>query len=307
MKFADQEDEWNDLVPIPQNDGPSPVVSIAYSDEFVHYMDIFRAVVHKGELSLRALELTETLLELNPANYTIWQYRRECLKALKCDLNKELDFMDNFTEENPKNYQIWYHRRATIELLGNGSREMDFTSRVFDIDCKNYHAWAHRQWALQRFELWQGELEFINKLLQEDLRNNSAWNQRWFYIHKNTLEPINDEVLHREVNYTLEAINTLRLNESAWNYLRGLINEHILVKETVLPKLQEWVEGVDSDNPLAVSLLADMREMECTESSLDAAEVLFNRLCEIDKIRKKCWIRRIMEVRLKKEAIKSLL
>lgn len=35
-------------------------------------MDIFRGVVAIGEYSVRVLELTEELLELNAANYTIW-------------------------------------------------------------------------------------------------------------------------------------------------------------------------------------------------------------------------------------------
>jgi protein farnesyltransferase/geranylgeranyltransferase type-1 subunit alpha len=35
-------------------------------------MNIFRAIVHKGEFSRRALNLTTELLEFNPANYTVW-------------------------------------------------------------------------------------------------------------------------------------------------------------------------------------------------------------------------------------------
>lgn len=35
-------------------------------------MDLFRGIVAIGEHSQRVLELTEELLELNAANYTIW-------------------------------------------------------------------------------------------------------------------------------------------------------------------------------------------------------------------------------------------
>jgi len=35
-------------------------------------MDVFRAIVKKGEMSERALELTEFLIGYNPAHYYIW-------------------------------------------------------------------------------------------------------------------------------------------------------------------------------------------------------------------------------------------
>lgn len=35
-------------------------------------MDIFRAVMHAKEYSPRVLKLTEELLDLNPASYTVW-------------------------------------------------------------------------------------------------------------------------------------------------------------------------------------------------------------------------------------------
>ncbi len=38
----------------------------------VDAMDYFRAVVKSGEVSQRTLDLTEDVLNLNPANYTVW-------------------------------------------------------------------------------------------------------------------------------------------------------------------------------------------------------------------------------------------
>jgi hypothetical protein len=50
--------------------------------------------------------------------------------------------------------------------------------------------------------------------------------QRWFYVHENTLEALDDEVLRREAAYAFESIGRVSLNESAWNYLRGLHRLH---------------------------------------------------------------------------------
>lgn len=163
-----EEYDWSDVVPIPQDDGPDPVVTIAYTEEckchqinlfiakiktklqniyiiqVVELMSVFRALSFQKEYSERGLELTQCLLDINPASYTVWQYRRDCLRALNADLSEELDFMDEFASENPKNYQIWHHRRAIVEMMGDGSRELKFTQEVFEEDAKNYHAWAHR-------------------------------------------------------------------------------------------------------------------------------------------------------------------
>lgn len=97
------------------------------------------------------LRLTNDALKLNPANYTVWQYRRDVLAALGADLQKELLYSEEIILDNAKNYQVWHHRRCIVELLRDGSRELWLTETVLQQDAKNYHAWQHRQWAMQTF------------------------------------------------------------------------------------------------------------------------------------------------------------
>lgn len=71
-------------------------------------MNYFRAVMRSQEKSGRVLTLLEDVLQRNPANYTAWQYRREVLEEVGCDVERELEFVGDATESNPKNYQVWY-------------------------------------------------------------------------------------------------------------------------------------------------------------------------------------------------------
>src|SRR4051794_25357199 len=95
-----QRDQWADVQPLSQDDGPNPLVPIAYSAECMFFtaklgristviiraiyssrllqhadrdaMSYFRAISKVNEISERALELTEHIIDLNPAHYTIW-------------------------------------------------------------------------------------------------------------------------------------------------------------------------------------------------------------------------------------------
>ena len=115
--------EWSDVRPIKQDDGPDPIVRIAYDPEFEDAFDYFRAVYASKEVSPRALELTRTAAELNSANYTVWHHRRFLLRALESDLREELAYVRGVIEQNPKNYQVWQHRRVLVEWLDDPSLE----------------------------------------------------------------------------------------------------------------------------------------------------------------------------------------
>ncbi|KAJ7532218.1 hypothetical protein O6H91_14G077800 [Diphasiastrum complanatum] len=212
--------EWSDVQPVPQDDGPYPVVSIAYTSQFRETMDYFRAVLARDERSDRSLELTEEAIHMNAGNYTVWHFRRLVLESLGKDLWKELYFIQDVAKSNHKNYQLWHHRRWVAEKLGVAvaPEELRFTELVLASDAKNYHAWSHRQ-ALGG---WEAELSFCSMLLQEDIYNNSAWNQRFFVIKNSPLLEGLDSMRESEVEYCINAIKLAPLNESSWTYLRGL-------------------------------------------------------------------------------------
>ena len=130
-----------DLTPIPQNDGPDRVCTIDYPSAFSLAYNYMRAVWAAKERSgtyglrcswrvvfflccfslimfplplhflERALKLTATCLKFNPANYTVWNFRRQCLQFLgltseKEAIQKDLDLAAALGGSNPKNYQV---------------------------------------------------------------------------------------------------------------------------------------------------------------------------------------------------------
>merc|ERR1719336_2920448 len=117
-----QRDEWVDVEPIPQDDGPKPLAVIRYPPGFEEVHSYFRAIQKRNEFSERALRLTADVIEHNSANYTAWYYRRRCLKEIGSDLDAELAFTDTWARDCPKNYQVWYHRRWVITELAEQIR-----------------------------------------------------------------------------------------------------------------------------------------------------------------------------------------
>ena len=71
-KYADAP-EWRDVDPLPQDEGgPNPLAAIAYTEEYSEAMSYLRAVMAKNEMSDRVLNLTEDIISMNPAHYTVW-------------------------------------------------------------------------------------------------------------------------------------------------------------------------------------------------------------------------------------------
>lgn len=247
-----------DLTPVPQDDGPHPVCSIAYSEDFVCAYDYLRAALRSDELSERFLRLTGLCLKLNPANYTVWHYRRKILSALSTSkeggkgkddggffepslVASDLLLAAKLGGGNPKNYQIWYHRRALLEpsfekagakddeeVLRAAREELSYVRTVLGEDAKNYHAWSHRQWINRTIDsspLWSEEKDFTHALISDDPRNNSAWNQRWFVMHYGLNVPLKPGDAMLECQYTLQAAALDPHNESPWRYLIGVVKE----------------------------------------------------------------------------------
>ncbi|KAJ6595638.1 hypothetical protein DFH09DRAFT_1135182 [Mycena vulgaris] len=62
--------EWADVLPVAQYEKANPLAPILYSED-KDATDYLRAIVKSGEQSERVLQLTEHVIRLNPAHYSM--------------------------------------------------------------------------------------------------------------------------------------------------------------------------------------------------------------------------------------------
>merc|ERR1712109_218863 len=102
---------------------------------------------------------------------------------------------------------------------------------------------------------------------------------------------ISGNVLERELQFTLTAITKVSRNESAWNYLRGLIN-HCSEYEADQLKSKIYVFCVEMQKEGNTSpyLLSTIMDLDKDEAKLKNAIQLCNSLAnDHDVIRKEYW------------------
>ncbi|XXH00625.1 hypothetical protein Hte_006973 [Hypoxylon texense] len=311
--------EWDDVVPIPQVEPEGALAAIAYPDEYAEAMGYLRAVMAVKEYTPRCLRLTERIISLNPAHYTVWLYRFAIVKTLNIAIPDEIEWLNEVSLTYIKNYQIWNHRQLLLDhyyptivmspsdVAALGDSERQFLERMLEEDTKNYHVWSYRQYLVRKLGLWDEEERLsIEALLDEDVRNNSAWSHRFFVAfsdpayatpgsHATEADPkVPSEIIDREVAYAQAKISLAPQNQSPWNYLKGALVKGGRKLGSVREFAEQFVTnlggGGDAEevrSSHALDLLADIYK-EAGEK--EKADLALRRLGEKwDRIRKGYW------------------
>lgn len=256
---------WQDVVPIPQADQTGTLAAIAYSARYSEAMSYLRALMAENEVSERALALTEDLISMNPAHYTVWIYRMRVLRGLWTasgdvanakvveiedesntsgaqtdqldetlwdNIRSELKWLDEVSFRNLKNYQIWHHRHALADLL-----PPDPASPTTSTSEPSPQLSTARHERLSTFIA--SEQTFLAQILSLDTKNYHVWSYRqWlctrfptFLLPSPIAIPHQPSIAptyrtHPEVHAITALIDDDTRNNSAWSHRYFLLFGH---------------------------------------------------------------------------------
>ncbi|KND91984.1 Protein farnesyltransferase/geranylgeranyltransferase type-1 subunit alpha [Tolypocladium ophioglossoides CBS 100239] len=316
--------EWDDVIPIPQNEPEDALAKIAYPDDYAEAVSYLRAVMAIEECSPRCLRLTELVIALNPAHYTVWLYRFNIISALRLSIPDEITWLDEVALKNLKNYQIWHHRQLLMDyyypmIFGDdedvkrlAKSETDFIAMILAEDTKNYHVWSYRQYLVEKLGLWTpSELGATQSMIEDDVRNNSAWSHRFFVVFSDPtvstadLPPtahdpkVPDATIDREVAYAKDKMVLAPQNQSGWNYLRGVLAKGSRSLTAVGEFAEQFVSGLGQEDERVQSshALDVLAEVYQDKGDKDKAKLCLQRLWEKwDPVREGYWKYRASEM-----------
>lgn len=280
-------------------------------------MSYLRAVMAAEEHSKRCLRLTQHIISMNPAHYTVWLYRFKIISTLDLPVPDEMAWLNEVALTYLKNYQIWHHRQllmdhyhpqiaADPEQVAKLARsETQFIITMLAEDTKNYHVWSYRQYLVRKLSLFNlAELLSTQNLIEDDVRNNSAWSHRFLVVfsdpekstegsHPTEHDPkVPAEVLDREVAYAKEKILVAPQNQSPWNYLRGVLAKGGRKMSEVKEFAEGFVDGLDTEDEEVRSshALDCLAEAYLEEGDKEKATLCLKRLAERwDPVRAGYW------------------
>lgn len=273
------------------------------------------------EYSPRCLRLTDLVIEMNPAHYTVWLYRFKIVRELKLPVPDEIKWLNEVSLENLKNYQIWHHRQLLLNyyypILTSESAdpaqaindlaksERDFIGVMLKEDTKNYHVWSYRQALVKKLEQFNvAELASTQNLIEDDVRNNSAWSHRFFLTFANPAHStpdsgptehdakVPDTIIDKEIKYAQEKIALAPQNQSPWNYMRGVLAKGGRKLSSVAEFAEQYVDKLGQDDEVVRSshALDLLSEVYAEQSDKAKAKLCLERLAtKWDPVREGYW------------------
>ena len=194
-----------------------------------------RAEKRYDEASLAA---TEKVLGINCELTTLWNFRREILRAIlpeggadarRAACEREFKLTQECLGINPKSYPVWHHREWVMvwgECTWQHAIDLKLTAKLLALDERNFHCWTYRRFVAKVAGVpAEAELKFTSDKVNSNFSNYSAWHYRSKLLPRihaagaETLEP----TLKEELQLLRSAFYISPEDQSAWFYHRWLL------------------------------------------------------------------------------------
>ncbi|THG07340.1 hypothetical protein TEA_025845 [Camellia sinensis var. sinensis] len=234
--------EWSDVTPVRQNDGPNPVVPIAYREEFAETMDYFRAVYLADERSPRSLQLTSEAIHMNPGNYTKARERgrgggttfsiSETKKRRGHRPKKRVGICCRVALLSP-NAPCLSHsvaRQSKRERGRESEEEEEKKTLPGPVCAVPDGVWQFRRLILEALNAdLHDELDFIELIANDNSKNYQIWHHRRWVAEK-----LGTDAMSTELEFTKKIFFIDAKNYHAWSH-----------RQWVLQALGGWEDELD--------------------------------------------------------------
>jgi len=187
-----------------------------------------------------ALTITKNILFANPDIISLWNYRRQIFESRMIEIDSfpeeilqaDLSLVEQCLRVNPKSYGAWYHRIWILDHMPKSywEKEILLCNKYLTLDERNFHCWDYRRTVAQRANIPDiDEYNFTTKMIESNFSNYSAWHLRSKLIPKlfndpSKKFPVIEEKLREELELVQNAAFTDPDDQSAWFYMRWLLN-----------------------------------------------------------------------------------
>ena len=185
-----------------------------------------------------SLAATAKVLGINCEMTTLWNFRRETLRALlpeggadarRAACEREFKLTQECLGINPKSYPVWHHREWVMqwgECTWQHAVDLKLTAKLLTLDERNFHCWTYRRFVAKVAGVpAEAELKFTSDKVNSNFSNYSAWHYRSKLLPR--IHPAGAETLEPTLNEELQLLRSAFYispeDQSAWFYHRWLL------------------------------------------------------------------------------------
>lgn len=173
--------------------------------------------------------VVEKLLCANPDVHTLWNYRREMIRArggdAAVDAAPELALTERCLKKQPKSYGSWHHRlwavRRSADPPSVARSELALCAAFLKLDERNFHCWNHRRAAAKiAGERASERLAFARSRLDANFSNYSAFHERAAALPA----ALDRDTARAELDLAKQALFCEPDDQSAWWYHAAILD-----------------------------------------------------------------------------------